>query len=110
MTRPVCFQVYISNELSSAIRKAAKARRLSMSEWVRSLIAEACEEERRASGFGASIDRISRQSVFLMVSVDALLAGHPDRDLRTRAHKAYARKCKELGLIANAGEGGSDEA
>jgi hypothetical protein len=45
-----------------------------------------------------------------MVGVDALLAGHPDHALRGRAHQAYARKCKELGLSTSAGEGGSDEA
>jgi glutamate synthase domain-containing protein 2 len=52
------------------------------------------------------MERVSRQSVFVMVGVDALLAGHADHGLRERAHQAYARKCKELGLSANAGEGG----
>ena len=54
MTRPICLQVYISSELSSLIRKAAKAKGISMSEWVRALLAhaaahpvkgEACDEE-----------------------------------------------------------------
>jgi hypothetical protein len=75
MTRPICLQVYISAELSSLIRKAAKAKGISMSEWVRALLANACAEDDLASRLDASIDRISRRSVFLMVGVDALLAG-----------------------------------
>ena len=106
MTRPICLQVYISNELSSLIRKAAKAKGISMSEWVRSLLASACAEDELASRLNTSIERISRQSVFLMVGGDALLAGHPDHSLRERAHQAYARKCRELGLAPTPGEGG----
>jgi LmbE family N-acetylglucosaminyl deacetylase len=106
MTRPICLQVYISSELSSFIRKAANASGISMSEWVRSLLASACAEDELASRLNASIERISRQSVFLMVGVDALLAGHPDHALRERAHQAYARKLRELGLAPAAGEGG----
>ena len=106
MTRPICLQVYISSELSSLIRKAAKAKGISMSEWVRSLLANACAEEELTSRFSTTIERISRQSVFLMVGVDALLAGHADHGLRERAHQAYARKCKEIGVAATTGEGG----
>lgn len=106
MTRPICLQVYISDELSSLIRKAARAKGISMSEWVRSLLANACAEDELASRLNTSIERISRQSVFLMVGIDALLAGHPDQGLRDRAHQAYARKCRELGLAPTPGEGG----
>lgn len=106
MTRPICLQVYISSELSSLIRKAAKAKGISMSEWVRSLLANACVEEELTSRFSATVERISRQSVFLMVGVDALLAGHADHGLRERAHQAYARKCKEIGVAGATGEGG----
>ena len=106
MTRPICLQVYISSELSSLIRKAAKAKGISMSEWVRALLANACTEDELASRLDASIERISRRSVFLMVGVDALLAGHADHGLRERAHQAYARKCRELGLVAGTDEGG----
>lgn len=106
MTRPVCLQVYISIELSTAIRAAAKAKRISMSEWVRALLVSACEEDQSASQRDASIERVARQSVFLMVGVDALLSGHADHNLRERAHQAYARKCRELGLAPSTPEGG----
>ena len=50
--------------------------------------------------------RTLEQDLSTFEGVDALLAGHADHGLRERAHQAYARKCKELGLSANAGEGG----
>lgn len=106
MTRPICLQVYISHELSALIRKAAKAKGISMSEWVRSLLADAGAEDGPALRLNTSIDRLSRQSVFVMVGIDALLAGHPDHALRERAHQAYTRKCRELGLASPADEGG----
>ena len=110
MTRPKSLQVHVTVELAERVRAAAKRRDISVSEWIRSLLSQACENDDLASKLETSLDRVSRQSVFTMVGVDALLAGHADHGLRERAHQAYARKCKELGLTANAGEGGSDEA
>ena len=110
MTRPVCLQVYISHELSARIREEARLREISMSEWVRSLLLAATEAEDFASRLNRSIERIARQSVFVMVGVDALLAGHSDHGLRERAHQAYARKCRELGIALPSQKGGSDEA
>jgi len=110
MTRPVSIQIYVSRELGARIREAARARELDVSAWVRSLLAAACEEAELASRTTASRRRIDRQRVFVMVGVDALLAGHPDRNLRERAHQAYARKCRELGLGLPSEKGDSDEA
>lgn len=84
MTRPVCLQIYISHELSARIRQAASTRNLSMSEWVRSLLNAACEDDDSASRIGGPIERIARQGVFAMVGIDALLAGHSDPQLRER--------------------------
>ena len=107
MTRPKSLQVHVTVELAERVRTAAKRRDISVSEWIRSLLSQACENDDLASKLETSVDRVSRLT---MVGVDALLAGHADHSLRERAHQAYARKCKELGLSANAGEGGSDEA
>lgn len=106
MTRPVCLQIYVSHELGARIRQAASARNLSTSEWARSLLAAVCDDDDFASRLNGSIEQIARQSVFVMVSVDALLAGHPDHGLRERAHQAYARKCRELGLASPPESGG----
>lgn len=110
MTRQVCFQVYISPELSERIRKAARAKELNMSEWVRPLLVAACEDAESVSRMHAFAERSARQDVFVMVGVDALLAGHSDPGLRERAHQAYSRKCRELGLASPSDKGGSDEA
>ena len=110
MTRPVSIQIYVSRELGARVREVAQARELDVSAWVRSLLVDACEEAEAASLQNASSKRIDRQRVFVMVGVDALLAGHPDRGLRERAHQAYARKCRELGLGFSSEKGGSDEA
>jgi hypothetical protein len=98
MTRPVCLQVYISHELNARIREAARASDLSVSAWAMSRLNAACDGEVGPSDTGALAERIARQSVFAMIGIDALLAGHPDPRLRERAHQAYARKCGELGL------------
>ncbi len=98
MSRPICIQIYVSRELGLRIREVARTRELDVSAWARSLLAAACDEADFESHANASADREARQNVFVMVGVDALLAGHPDRDLRERAHQAYARKCRELGL------------
>ena len=105
MTRPRSLQVHVSLDLDERVRAAAKRRDISVSEWLRSLLSRACDDDDFACKFETSMERVSRQSVFVMVGVDALLAGHPDHALRERAHQAYVRKCKELGLPANTGEG-----
>ena len=107
MSRPICLQIYVSHELGARIRAMAQTRELDVSAWARSLLAAACDDADFACEPTASDDRTARQDVFVMVGVDALLAGHSDPRLRERAHQAYARKCKELGLAPTAVEGGA---
>lgn len=107
MSRPICLQIYVSHELGARIRAVAQARELDVSAWARSLLAAACDDADPSLKLAAPDDRTARQDVFIMVGVDALLAGHSDPRLRERAHQAYARKCKELGLAPTAVEGGA---
>ncbi len=107
MARPLSLQIYVSNDLAHRVRMAAKAKGMSVSEWVRLLLMAACDGEDPASLQASSIERIHRQSVFAMVGIDALLVGHHDPKLRDRAHEAYARRCKQLGIATAAGEGAS---
>jgi hypothetical protein len=107
MSRPVCLQIYVSHELGARIRVVAQSQELDVSAWARSLLAAACDDPGPALKDSAPDDRTARQSVFVMVGVDALLAGHSDPRLRERAHQAYARKCRELGLAPTAVEGGA---
>lgn len=106
MSRPISLQVHVSNDLAVRVRAAARRREISVSEWIRSLLSQACDDDDYVSRLEHSVERIARQSVFMTVGVDALLAGHPDPELRERAHQAYARKCRELGLVTSTDEGG----
>lgn len=108
MTRPVCLQIYISRELSKRVREAAAACDLSVSHWAMSRLFDACANEDAASLSGTPIERIIRQSLFVMVGIDALLSGHPDSQLRERAHQAYTRKCRDLGLARPSESEGSN--
>jgi hypothetical protein len=105
VARSLPLQIYVSRDLSHRVRLAAANRRLSVSEYVRSLLVTACDGDDPASQCALTVERIHRQSVFVMVGVDALLAGHSDRALRDRAHHAYARRCKQLGIASTALEG-----
>lgn len=107
MARPLSLQIYVSNDLAHRVRMAAKAKGMSVSEWVRLLLMAACDGDDPASGQAALIERIHRQSVFAMVGIDALLAGHSDPQLRDRAHAAYARRCKQLGIATATVQGAS---
>ncbi|TAF38018.1 MAG: hypothetical protein EAZ66_06735 [Alphaproteobacteria bacterium] len=107
MTRPSSLQIYVSRDLARSVRMKSMGQAMSVSEWVRSLIIAACDGDDPAAQTAQTIERIQRHSVFLMVGIDALLAGHPDPDLRDRARAAYARRCKQLGIPSNALDGGT---
>jgi hypothetical protein len=110
LTRQTSLQIYVSQELAERVRAEARARQMSVSEWLRLLIDRTCSADEPDVARGRMLNRMARQSVFFMVGLDALLASHSDHALRERAHKAYARKCKELGLGAGSDEGGASEA
>lgn len=110
MTRPVCLQIYVSRELGERIRDAAHASELDVSTWARSLLAASCDDDGLLLKRKGQMERIDRHGVFALVGIDALLAGHSDHGLRARAHKAFARKCRELGLASAPESGGSNEA
>lgn len=110
MARPYSLQFYVSEDVAARVRASAAARKISVSAWLRSLIVNASDLPTGARQTGIDNDTILRQSVFVSVALDALLAGHVDPQLRARTHKAYARKLEQLGLRAGPTEGGDDEA
>jgi hypothetical protein len=110
MTRSITLQFHVSHELAERVRAAARARQMTVSEWLRLLLDHTTSDNNPDVVRARLLDRMARQSVFFMVGLDALLASHSDHALRERAHKAYARKCKELGLGAGSDEGGAGEA
>lgn len=110
MSRPKSLQVYVTPELAARVRTAAAANGLAVSEWLRSLVLRACENELSVATDRRLLGKLYRQSLFAFVGLDALLAGHPDPTLRERVHAAFAARCQQAGMAAATDEGGSDEA
>lgn len=111
MSRSSVLQIYVTPDLAERVRGVAVAHGLDVSQWVRSLIVRACDDEPGGDGQNrTTLGRLHRHAVFAMVGIDALLAGHPDPKLRGRAHQAFTRKCREAGIVAASDEGGRDEA
>ena len=84
MSRPISLQVHVSNDLAVRVRAAARRREISVSEWIRSLLSQACDDDDYVSRLEHSVNRIARHSVFLMVGVDALLLVKERADLVVR--------------------------
>ena len=110
MSRSSILHIYVTRDLAAQVRAIAKARDMSASEWLRSLVVSACESDVVAGDNRVTLGRLHRQALFAMVGIDALLAGHPDPKLRERAHQAFTRKCREAGIVSATDEGGRDEA
>ena len=110
MSRPKCLQAYVSDELAARARAAAAASGLAVSEWLRTLIVRACDNDLTAASDRSVLIKLYRQSLFTMVGVDALLAGHSDHALRERVHTVFADRCRAAALSETTEEGGSHEA
>lgn len=110
MSRPKCLQAYVSDELATPARAAASANGLALSEWLRTVIVRACDNDLSVASDRSVMLRLYRQSLFAMVGVDALLAGHSDYALRERVHSAFAARCRAAGVAETTDEGGSHEA
>ena len=106
MPRPISLQVYVSPELAEQVRCAAAANGLAVSEWLRSQLKKALDDELTGAGERGLLDQLYRQSLFAFVGLDALLSGHPDHTLRERAHTAWKARCKEAGIAAAPTKGG----
>jgi hypothetical protein len=102
MARPSKLQCYVTSNLRDRAHAVARESGVSVSEWLRLTVLRACDASAAAVNESG---RTARQSVFVMVGVDALLAGHPDHELRERAHQAFARKCRQLGIPLSNEEG-----
>lgn len=110
MSRPISLQVYVSPELAARVRIAASTNGLRVSEWLRGVVLRACADEVGVASDRNILIKLYRQSLFSMVGVDALLAGHADHALRERVHTAFTARCRAAGVAETADEGGDHEA
>ena len=110
MAQRIPIQTYLPRAIVAQLRERCAAARISMSEWIRSAVIDACRQSEIASDGDPKAERLARDLTFTTVALDALLAGHPDPDLRARTHEAYARKLVNRGGRPARIEGGDDEA
>jgi len=103
-------QTYLPRDIVAQLREACAAAHISMSEWIRSAVIDACRQSETDDRSDPMTERLTRDLTFATVALDALLAGHPDPDLRPRTHEAYARKLANRGARPAPIEGGDDEA
>lgn len=105
MKHRIAVQTRVSPEILGNIRILCREAGLSLSEWLRAIILDAC-----GKGEGRSVrdirEGLTRDLTFTVVALDGLLAGHADHDLRPRVHKAYGRKLDERGLRRALAPGG----
>lgn len=110
MSRPKSIHVYVSDELAARARAAASASGLAVSEWLRTVIVRACDNDLLLANDRTILLKLYRQSLFATVGIDGLLAGHSDHTLRERVHSVFADRCRAAALSETSVEGGSDEA
>jgi hypothetical protein len=89
------------------VRKHCAKSDLRLSEFIRSLVVEAHDQGLENNRIEQHLSRIDSDLNFVAVALDALLSGHPDNELRTRVHEAFARKeeRRRNSLGPNSGEG-----
>ena len=76
-------------------------------EFLRTLVMQACDTGLGESQTERQLARIETDQCFAAVALDALLAGHPDPDMRSRAHAAFIRKTERRRRLEASGEGTS---
>ncbi len=103
MTRHIPLQTYVPVHVASWIREAAAALDLTVSVILRDIIMAAYRAQDDDSSSCQDTDKPERQSVFISIALDALLAAHPDKNLRARVYDDYARRIDDLGLLQSSG-------
>ena len=101
MSRPKSIHVYVSDELAARARTAASASGLALSEWLRTLIVRACDNDLSVASDRNRPGQALPPVTLAMVGVDALLAGHSDHTLRERVHTVFTDRCRAAGLSDN---------
>lgn len=110
MTKHIPLQTYLPAHVAAWIREAASTLDLTVSVIMRDIIMAAYRHGENSDNVSPTAAKLDRQSVFISVALDALLAAHPDKQLRDQVFEDYARRVDELGLAENSENGGRHEA
>ncbi len=110
MAQRIPVQTRLPRDIVLLVRAHCALVKISVSEWIRLLVIHACRDGEISGIEDQASERLARDLTFTTVALDALLAGHPDPELRHRTHQAYARKLARRGVNPVSIEGGGDEA
>ena len=109
MQRYRVLQTYVPPLIADWILEQSNTRDTSVSVVIRDHLVTAWNRHNDSADRPGGSDP-ARQLVFLTTALDALLAIHPDDNLRKRTHAAYHRRLAQLGFIpARAKEAGDEE-
>lgn len=84
-------QCYVDEELHRAVKAAASAAHMSMSQWLKLTVIDALN----GTDETAFRDRLMVQLLFTSTALDGLLTAQNDKELRTRIHAAHGKRVRE---------------
>jgi hypothetical protein len=84
-------QCYIDESLHEAVKAAAAASHMSVSQWLKLAVIGTIEGHDEA----AFRDRLMSQVLFAPTAAEGLLLAHADKDLRTRVQVAHGKRRRE---------------
>lgn len=105
MTQLIAFQVRLPRPIAEQVKAHCAKTGQRYGECLRALIVDACNTGLSENRRERQLARIETDQCFAAVALDALLAGHPDPEMRSRAHSAFARKSERRRSVDGSGEG-----
>ena len=105
MDHLVALQFRVPRGVAAQLKAHCGARDLRVGEFLRSLVMRACDTGLGENRTERQLARIETDQCFAAVALDALLAGHPDPEMRSRTHAAFVRKTERRRSLDASGEG-----
>ena len=105
MDHLVALQFRVPRGVAAQLKAHCAARNLRVGEFLRTLIMQACDAGLGENRTERQLARIETDQCFAAVALDALLAGHPDPEMRSRAHAAFVRKSERRRSLDASSEG-----
>lgn len=84
-------QCYVDEDLHEAVKSAAAASHMSVSQWLKQVVIATIDGQAEA----AFRDRVMFNLLFNTVALDGLLTVQADKELRTRIHAAHGKRVGE---------------
>jgi hypothetical protein len=85
-------QCYVDESLYEAVKAAAAASHMSVSQWLKLAVIEKVERNDEA----AYRDQLMSHMLFATAAAEGLLLAQADKDIRTRVHTAHGKRLNEF--------------